>query len=127
MNSTTLNNLSTLAGRVLMSLIFIMAGINKISGYEGTQGYMESTGVPGMLLPAVILLELGGGILLLIGWKTRVSAFLLAGFTLLAAFIFHLKPDDQIQMIMLMKNLAISGGLLYVFASGPGAWSLDRE
>ena len=127
MQSTTVNNLATLAGRFLMSFIFIMAGMNKITGYAGTQGYMESMGVPGMLLPLVILLELGGGVLLLIGWNTRFSAFLLAGFSLLAAFIFHFKPDDQIQMIMLMKNLAISGGLLYIFASGPGAWSVDRE
>lgn len=127
MNSPIVNNLFILAGRFLMSLIFIMAGINKINAYAGTQGYMESVGLPGILLPAVILLELGGGILLLIGWNARISAFLLAGFTLLAAFIFHFKPDDQIQMIMLMKNMAISGGLLFIVASGPGAWSLDRD
>ena len=122
-----MNNLTTLAGRLLVSFIFIMAGMNKITGYAGTQGYMESMGVPGMLLPLVILLELGCGILLLIGWNTRFSAFLLAGFSLLAAFISHFKPDDQIQMVMLMKNLAISGGLLYILASGPGAWSVDRQ
>ncbi len=127
MNSTTTQNISTLMGRLLMSIIFIMAGINKIGGYEGTQGYMEAMGVPGMLLPVVILLEIGAGAALLIGWQTRIFAFLLAGFTLLSAFIFHNNFGDQMQMIMFMKNLAISGGLLFVVANGPGLWSLDKE
>ena len=110
-----------------MSIIFIMAGINKIGGYEGTQGYMEAMGVPGMLLPVVILLEIGAGAALLIGWKARIFAFLLAGFTLLSAILFHNNFGDQMQMILFMKNLAISGGLLFVVAFGPGLWSLDKE
>ncbi len=127
MNSTTQQNISTLLGRILMSAIFILAGINKIGGYEGTQGYMQAMGVPGALLPLVILLEIGAGAALLIGWKARIMAFLLGGFTLLAAFIFHSNFSDQMQMIMFMKNMAITGGLLFVFAYGPGAWSLDKE
>jgi len=127
MNSTTTQNSATLLGRVLMSIIFIMAGINKIGGYEGTQGYMEAMGVPGMLLPVVILLEIGAGAALLIGWKARIFAFLLAGFTLLSAILFHNNFGDQMQMILFMKNLAISGGLLFVVAFGPGLWSLDKE
>ncbi len=110
-----------------MSIIFIMAGINKIGGYEGTQGYMEAMGVPGMLLPVVILLEIGAGAALLLGWKVRIFAFLLAGFTLLSAVLFHNNFGDQMQMILFMKNLAISGGLLYVVVFGPGLWSLDKE
>jgi len=127
MDSQTLQNTSSLLGRMLLSMIFIMAGLNKIGGYEGTQGYMDSMGVPGMLLPLVILLELGGGLALLAGWKSRIVAFLLAGFTLLAAIVFHSNFGDQTQMIFFMKNLAIAGGLLFVFAFGPGKWSLDRE
>jgi putative oxidoreductase len=127
MNSPQLQNISTLAGRILLSIMFIMAGINKIGGYEGTQGYMQAMGVPGALLPLVILLEIGAGLALLIGWKARIMAFLLAGFTLIAAFIFHHNFADQTQMIMFLKNLSISGGLLFVFAFGPGAWSLDKE
>jgi len=127
MNSPLLQNISTLIGRILLSSIFILAGINKIGGYEGTQGYMQAMGVPGSLLPLVILLEIGAGIALLVGWKSRIMAFLLAGFTLITAFIFHSNFSDQTQMIMFMKNLAISGGLLFVFAFGPGAWSLDKE
>lgn len=127
MNSTVTQNISTLIGRLLMSVIFIMAGINKIGGYEGTQGYMQTMGVPGMLLPAVILLEIGAGAALLIGWKVKISALLLAGFTLLSALIFHNDFADQMQVIMFMKNLAIAGGLLFVLAFGPGQWSLGRK
>ncbi|MGD8875847.1 MAG: DoxX family membrane protein, partial [Gammaproteobacteria bacterium] len=80
MNLSILKAGTQLTGRILVSAIFIMAGINKISGYAGTQGYMESMGVPGALLPLVILLELGGGLAVLLGWQTRIAAFLLAGF-----------------------------------------------
>ena len=127
MNATVIQNFSTLGGRLLMSVIFIMAGINKIGGYEGTQGYMQAMGVPGMLLPAVIALEIGAGAALLIGWKARIFAFLLAGFTLLSAILFHNNFGDQTQMIMFMKNLAIAGGLLFVLGLGPGEWSLDKK
>ena len=127
MNHPTIQNLSTLIGRVLLSFIFIMAGYNKIGGYEGTQGYMESMGVPGMLLPLVILLELGAGLLLLVGWQSKIMAFLLAGFTLIANIIFHSNFADQMQAIMFMKNMALIGGLLFVVAFGPGQWAVDSR
>jgi len=127
MNSPQLQNISTLIGRILLSSIFILAGINKIGGYEGTQGYMQAMGVPGSLLPLVILLEVGAGAALLIGWRARIMALMLTAFCLIAAIIFHSNFADQMQMILFMKNLAISGGLLFVFAFGPGAWSLDKE
>ncbi len=127
MNNTGLQNALSLAGRILMSIIFIVAGFNKIGGYQGTQGYMESMGVPGILLPLVILLELGGGLMLLVGFKTRIVAFLLAGFCLLSALIFHLDFSDSMQQIQFMKNLALAGGFLYITAWGAGAWSLDRS
>jgi putative oxidoreductase len=122
-----LTALIELAGRVLLAVLFIPAGYGKIGGFEGTQGYMESMGVPGMLLPLVILLELVGGLLLLVGYQTRIVAFLLAGFTIVSGLIFHLQPADQMQMIMLFKNVAIAGGLLLVVAHGAGALSLDRR
>ena len=127
MNNPTIHNLATLIGRVLLSFMFIMAGYNKIGGYAGTQGYMESMGVPGMLLPLVILLELGAGLLLLVGWQSRIMAFLLAGFTLIANLIFHTNFAEQMQSIMFMKNLAIIGGLLFVVAFGPGQWAVDSR
>jgi putative oxidoreductase len=120
-----LNDVSTLAGRVLLAFLFVMAGYSKIGGYAGTQGYMEAMGVPGVLLPLVILTELGGGLLIALGLGTRLAAVALAGFSILSAVLFHFKPDDQVQMIMFMKNFAIAGGLLVLFAHGTGALSLD--
>ncbi|MBL4851829.1 MAG: DoxX family protein [Gammaproteobacteria bacterium] len=114
-------------GRVLISLIFIMAGFSKITGYAGTVGYMESQGVPGALLPVVIATELGLGILVLIGWQTRIAAFLLAGFTVLTALFFHADFGDQTQSIMFMKNIAIAGGLLFLVAHGAGILSVDNR
>lgn len=116
-----------LVGRILLSIMFIMAGYSKIGGYEGTQGYMEAMGVPGMLLPLVIILELGGGLLLLAGFQARIVAFLLAGFCLLSGFIFHFQPAEQMQMIMFMKNITIAGGLLFIVAHGAGVLSIDAR
>ncbi len=115
-----------LAGRVLLSLIFIVAGYGKIGGYAGTAGYMESAGVPGELLPLVILAELGGGIAILLGLFTRPVAVALAGFSVISGVIFHGAPD-QVNQIMLMKNIAIAGGFLVLAANGAGAWSLDAK
>ena len=116
-----------LTGRLLMSSIFIFAGISKIGGYAATQGYMESMGVPGALLPLVILLETGGGLALLLGWQTRIAAFLLAGFSVLSALIFHANFGDQMQSILFMKNEAMAGGLLFLVAGGLQAWSIDAR
>lgn len=118
---------TTLIGRILLGHIFLMAGISKIGAYAGTAGYMESMGMPGVLLPAVIVLEIAGGLALIVGWKTRWAAAALAGFTVLAAAIFHNNLGDQIQMLMFMKNLAIAGGLLFVAAYGAGPLSLDAR
>ena len=116
-----------LAGRILLASIFLIAGLNKIGGYAGTQGYMESVGVPGGLLPLVILLEVGGALALIVGWQTRIAAWALAGFTLLAAILFHNDFGNQMQMIMFLKNLSLAGGLLIVAANGAGAFSLDAR
>jgi len=118
---------SSLISRVLLSHIFILAGFSKITGYAGTQGYMESVGVPGMLLPLVILLELGGGLAILVGLKTKLVSYALAGFSIIAAIIFHSNLADQIQMIMFMKNFAIAGGLLLLAEHGAGRYSFDNR
>ena len=127
MNQSIVNAGTQLTGRVLMSSIFIMAGINKISSYAGTQGYMESMGVPGALLPLVILLQVGGGLAVLSGWHTRIAAFLLAGFCVLSALIFHANFGDQAQSILFMKNMAMAGGLLFLVSGGKHAWSIDAK
>jgi putative oxidoreductase len=118
---------ATLIGRILMAHIFLLAGISKITGYAATQGWMESMGVSGMLLPLVILLEIGGGLALILGWQTRWAALALAGFSILAALIFHHNFADQTDMIMFMKDFAMAGGLVYIGAFGAGAWSLDAR
>lgn len=113
-------------GRSLLALVFLLSGINKIFSYEGTQGYMEAMGVPGILLPFVIALEVVGAAAIIVGYRTRWVAFALAGFTVLSALLFHADFSDQMQMIMFMKNLAISGGFLLMIAQGPGAYALDN-
>lgn len=116
-----------LGGRILLALIFVLSGINKITGYAGTVGYMEAFGVPGLLLPLVIVLEIGAGLLLVAGFQARWAALALAGFTLVAAVVFHSNFADQSQMIAFLKNLAIIGGLLFVARFGAGELSLDAR
>lgn len=118
---------NSLIARVLLAHIFVMAGISKISGYAGTQGYMESVGVPGSLLPLVILVELGAGIAIVLGWQTRISAYALAGFSVVSAVIFHSNLAEQMQMILFMKNFAMAGGLLLLAEHGAGAYSLENR
>ena len=114
-----------LVARIFLGHIFLLAGLNKISGYEATQGYMEAMGVPGGLLPLVIALEVVAGLAVMIGFKTRWAGAALAVFTILAALIFHTDFADQMQMILFMKNFSIAGGLLLLVNYGSGALSVD--
>ena len=123
----TFQSLAAPTGRILISLIFVTSGLNKITGYAGTQGWMESMGVPGALLPLVIALEVLGGLALMIGWHTRITALLLAGFTVMATLIFHSDLGDQTQMLFFMKNLSVVGGLLLVVSHGAGPYSMDSR
>lgn len=116
---------ASLLARLLLVAIFAWAGYGKITGYEGTGAYMAKAGVPGTLLPIVIGVELLGALLIAIGWQTRLVAFLLAGFTVLSALLFHNNFADRNQMIHFMKNLAIAGGFLMLVANGAGTWSVD--
>jgi putative oxidoreductase len=125
MNTT--QNIADLFGRILISLIFLLSGLHKIGGYEATQGYMAAMGVPGALLPLVIALEVGGAIAIILGYHTRLFAFLLAGFSVVSALLFHRALGDQVQFIMFMKNLAMAGGFLFLVARGAGDWSLDAR
>lgn len=122
-----LMDLFELGGRVFIALIFVVAGWGKITGYAGTQAYMESVGVPGMMLPLVIALELGGGLLIIAGFQTRIVAFLLSGFCLVSAALFHANFADQMQSILFMKNVAMAGGFLFLVVHGAGAFSLDSK
>lgn len=122
---TTFQNLSAPLGRILISLIFVVTGINKIFNFAGTQAYMESAGVPGVLLVPVIALEVLGGLAIIAGWQARLAAFLLAGFSLISAVLFHADFGDQMQTIMFMKNVALAGGFLMIVSLGAGPWSVD--
>ena len=118
--------LSAPIGRIMLAFIFIMAGANKIFTYTATQAYMDSMGVPGVLLPLVITTELLGGLAIILGWHTRLAAFLLAGFSLLAAVFFHADFGDQTQMILFMKNVAMAVGFMILAHHGAGAFALDN-
>jgi putative oxidoreductase len=111
-----------LLARAMLAYIFIVSGITYIGQYAGVADYMQSNGVDGRLLPLVILTELGGGLLVLLGLKTRWAAIALFGFCLLTALFFHLGADQTIDF---RKNIAMAGGFLTLATFGPGAWSLD--
>jgi len=114
-------------GRVLIAALFVLAGFSKISGYAGTQAYMQHAGVPGALLPLVILLELGGGLAIILGLYTRPVALLLAGFSIIAGVLFHGGSADQMQQIMLLKDIGLAGGFLFLVANGAGRLSIDAR
>ena len=121
-----MGKISQFIARLFLGQIFLLSGVFKISGFEGTQGYMEAMGVPGMLLPLVIFIEVAGGLAIIAGWQTRLVALALAVFTLVAAVIFHHNVADQMQLIMLMKNIAIAGGFILLAIHGAGGFSLDN-
>lgn len=122
-----LQSWTELAGRLFLGVLFLLSGLGKITGYAATAGYMSAMGVPTGLLPIVIGLEVLGALLLFVGWKTRIVAFLLAGFSLLSATIFHADFADQVQLVMFLKNVSIAGGLLLVVANGAGPYSIDAK
>jgi putative oxidoreductase len=122
-----LRNPAILLARLLLAFIFVYEGWLKIAHYSDTVGYMENYGVPGALLPLVILTELGGGLLVAFGLLARYAAFALAGFALLTALFFHtdFADTEHLQLVHFMKNVAIAGGFLLLTAVGAGKWSLD--
>ena len=122
-----MNNILQPLGRIMLALIFILAGIGKIADPAGNMSFMQSAGVPGLLLWPTIALEVLGGLAIAVGFKTRYAAFALAVFSVAAAFIFHRNFGDQMQMIMFLKNIAMAGGLLLLATSGVTAYSLDSK
>jgi putative oxidoreductase len=132
--NTNLQNSAALVGRILLALIFIISGFGKITGYAGTAGYMAAKGLPmvDVLLPLTILVELAGGLLIVIGWNARWAAAAIFLYVIPVTLVFHnpagLAPAEaQQQMINLLKNVSIMGGMLGLFAFGPGGFSLDAK
>jgi len=115
------------SGRFFLAIIFLMSGLSKIGQYAGTQGYMEAMGVTGGLLPLVIAIEVLAALAIILGWKTKYAAVVLAGFSVLTATFFHTDFSNQAEMNNFMKNLAIAGGFLMLFAQGPGSYALDNR
>ena len=131
---TSLQNPLALVGRLLLALLFLPAGINKIGGFAGTVGYIASKGLPMPSVAAVIaiIVEVVGAVALIAGFGTRWAALALAGFTFIATFLFHnfwAMPAEQVMMqqLMFFKNIAVVGGLLVLAAHGAGAWSVDAK
>lgn len=124
---SSMHDLTSLVARLLIAPLFIIFGFEKITGYSGSVGYMEAHGLPGILLPLAILVELGGGLAILLGIFSRWAALALAGFCIVTAVFFHMGwsgDGGQAQFINFMKNIALAGGLLLLFANGPGRYAI---
>ena len=122
-----MTNIVDLVGRILISALFLLNGIFKISNYHGTTGWMESFGMPGILLIPAIILEIAGPVLIIIGYKTKLAAGLLSLFCIATAFIFHNDFANQMQFTSFLKNIALAGGFLIIFVNGAKGFSLDNK
>ena len=120
-------NIADLIGRILISALFLLNGIFKISNYDGTIGWMESFGMPGILLIPAIILEIAGPVLIIIGYKTKLAAALLSLLCIATAFIFHNDFANQMQLTSFLKNIALAGGFLILFVNGAKGFSLDNK
>ena len=114
-----------LVARCLVAGLFLWSGVGKVSGYEETALFMSHSGVIGLLLPAAVVVEIGGALLLIVGFKTRFVSLALAGFCVVTALLFHANFTDRVQMFHFLKNFALTGGLLALYVSGPGRLSFD--
>ena len=122
-----MTNILDLIGRIFISLVFLLSGFNKIGNYEGTIGWMESFSMPGIFLIPAIILEVGAPILIIIGYKVKISAALLSLFCIATAVIFHNDFSNQMQFISFMKNIALAGGFLFLVINGAKDFSLDKK
>ena len=122
-----MTNILDLIARIFISLIFLLSGINKIGNYEGTIEWMESIGIPGIFLIPAIILEIIAPILIIVGYKVKISATLLSIFCIATAIIFHNDFSNQMQFISFMKNIALAGGFLFIVVNGAKDFSLDKK
>ena len=122
-----MTNILDLVGRVFISLVFLLSGFNKIGSYEGTVNWMESFDIPGIFLIPAIILEIAAPILIMVGYKVKISAALLSLFCIATALIFHNDFSNQMQFISFMKNIALSGGFLFLVVNGAKDFSLDKK
>lgn len=121
-----LGTFAPLAARILIGLLFLVAGLGKLGGVEGFAGYLASGGLPAFLAWPAILFEIVVGLGLIVGFQTRILALLAAAFCVVTAALYHFAPADQMQMTMFLKNLAIAGGLALLASHGAGRFALDK-
>ena len=122
-----LSNSLDLIGRFFISSIFLLSGINKIGNYEGSHGWMESLGIPGVLLIPAIVLEIVAPILVIVGYQVKISAALLSLFCIATAVIFHTDFSNQMQFVSFLKNIGLAGGFLFLVINGAKDFSLDKK
>ncbi len=122
-----MTNILDLFGRILISTLFFLNGIFKINNYDDSIGWMESFGIPGILIIPAIILEIAGPVLIVVGYQTRITATLLSIFCLATAIIFHNDFADQIQFTSFLKNIALAGGFLFLVVNGAKNLSLDKK
>ena len=122
-----MTNILDLVARILISALFLLNGIFKISNYDGTVAWMEGFGIPGILLLPAIILEIVGPILIILGFKVKIAAGLLSLFCIATAVIFHNDFSDQMQLGSFLKNIALAGGFLFIFINGTKDFSLDKK
>ena len=122
-----MTNILDLTGRVFISLVFLLSGINKIGNYEGSVGWMETFGMPGIFLIPAIILEIVAPILIIIGYKVKIAAALLSVFCIATALIFHTDFSNQMQFVSFMKNIALAGGFLFLVINDTKDFSLERK
>ena len=120
-------NLFDLIGRIFISLVFLLSGYNKIFNYDNTISWMEGFGIPGFLLWPAIVLEILLPIFIIIGYRTQISATILAMFCLATALIFHNDFANQMQIIAFLKNFGLAGGFLFIAANGPKEWAIEKK
>ena len=122
-----MTNILDLVGRLFISLVFLLSGINKIGNYEGSIGWMESFGMPGIFLIPAIILEIGAAILIIIGYKVKIAAALLSVFCIATALIFHTDFSNQMQFVSFMKNIALAGGFLFLVINETKEFSIEKK
>ena len=122
-----MTNILDLVARILISALFLLNGVFKISNYDGTVDWMEGFGIPGILIIPAILLEIVGPILIILGYKAKIAAGFLSLFCIATAVIFHIDFADQMQLGSFLKNIALAGGLLFIFINGTKDFSLDKK
>ena len=122
-----MTNILDLVARILISALFLLNGVFKISNYESTIEWMEGFGIPGVLIIPAIILEIVGPILIILGYKAKIAAGLLSLFCIATAVIFHNDFSDQMQLGSFLKNIALAGGFLFIFMNGTKDFSLDRK